>query len=270
MRKLNFQVSYLRKVPNPSAIQKEHIFSSQKFCDSFSVSLFSFKRCKTRMTHLKLLIYFFSKEEDDTENNLGPFEANFFCFNGWNCLESGGERFREQFCNLKNYLVNSGQPLGFLASVAELLKFATLEVHAVVAGLTIQLRNQACCSHEYFYQQLGILLYKGSSVVPLFCNYSAKLQLISHLWSKAWSVQLQLSPVFNQLDLHYSSQWRQMLYKRLLMLALLLTRKGDLRIADFKKPLEHYEKSVFNLSLLAVHWIMLHYNNCSCINRKWN
>lgn len=185
----------------------------------------------------------------------------------WNLEER--ERFREQFCNLKNYLVNSGQTLGFLASVAEVLKSATLEVHAVVAGLTIQLRNQACCSHEYFNQQLGILLYKGSSVVPLFCNYSAKLQLISHLWSKAWSVQLQLSPVFNQLDLHYSSQWRQMLYKRLLTLALLLARK-NLRIVDFKKPLEHYEKSMFNLSLLAVHWIMLHYNNCSCINRKWN
>lgn len=97
----------------------------------------------------------------------------------WNLEER--ERFREQFCNLKNYLVNSGQTLGFLASVAEVLKSATLEVHAVVAGLTIQLRNQACCSHEYFNQQLGILLYKGSSVVPLFCNYSAKLQLISHL-----------------------------------------------------------------------------------------
>lgn len=234
MRKLNFQVSYPRKVPNPSAIQKEHLFSSQQFCDSFSVSLVSFKRCKTRMPHLKLFIYFFSNKEDDTKNNLGPFEANCFHFNGWNCLDSRQERFREQFCNLKNYLANSGQPLGFLASVAELLKFAMLEVHAEVEGRTIQMRNLVCCSREFFYQQFGILLYKASSVVPLFCDYSAKLQLISHLWSKAWSVQLQLFPVFNRLDLHYSSQWRQMLYKRLFMLALLLTRKGDLCIVDFK------------------------------------
>jgi len=31
-------------------------------------------------------------------------------------------------------------------------------------------------------------MYKASSVVSLFHNYSAKLQLVSHLWSKAWSV----------------------------------------------------------------------------------
>lgn len=63
----------------------------------------------------------------------------------------------------------------------ELLKFAVLEVHADVEGLIIQQKNQACCTREFFYKQLGIFMYKASSVVPLFHNYSAKLQLVSHL-----------------------------------------------------------------------------------------
>lgn len=109
MRKLNFQVSYPRKVPNPSAIQRLFFFP---FPEILWLLL-----CPTRMSHLKLVIYFFSKEQNDKEN--------CFHFNGWNCFDTEGEEFRVQFCDLENNLANSGWPLGFTASVAE---FWALEI----------------------------------------------------------------------------------------------------------------------------------------------
>lgn len=159
------------------------------------------------MSHLKLLIYYFSKEKDYKGNNLGPFRGNSFPFGGWNFLCSGEEDVSEKFCDLKNDPTNSGQPLIFIASVAEfwILEFCSARSSCWYGKSNNSIEKSGVLLQGIISQELETLKYKASSVLPLFHNYSAKLRLFSQLWSKAWSVWLYLFTVFNHLDLHYYS-----------------------------------------------------------------